>query len=159
MRRALWIGAGSSLALFVLDRVTRSLAFAHAPQDILPGILRSQPTTNTGVALGIPLPAWASSMLIVVLLAVVATMARTAYRRGAVGMWFACWMVAVGAFSNVLDRLAYGHVRDFLLLRFWPTTGNLGDWYITFGAIVLILTSMPRRHTRTPFHANRVGHD
>jgi len=35
-----------------------------------------------------------------------------------------------GVFGNLLDRLVYGGVRDWLTLRFINLTNNLADWFI-----------------------------
>jgi lipoprotein signal peptidase len=42
-----------------------------------------------------------------------------------------------GAISNIIDRIYFGCVIDFIDLRFWPVF-NLADIYITIGAIILI---------------------
>ena len=149
MRRAYWMSAGIILGLFVVDRLSRTLAFAHSPRTLIPGLLQSTPTVNRGIALGIPLPEWLTYALIALLLVAVVVIARSAFRQRALTVWIACLTIAGGALSNVLDRLEYGYVRDFLKLSFWPTTANFGDWLITIGTIVLILASMPRRHTRS----------
>jgi len=148
MPRKLWLGAGIVLALFVVDRVTRQVAFTNSPRTLVPGFLASAPTTNTGVTFGLSVPGPLLLAMVAVLLLVVAVIARSAYHAGHAWRWTAALAIGAGAISNLFDRLEYGYVRDFLKLSFWPTTANLGDWLITFGAIVLILTSMPRRHTR-----------
>ena len=46
-------------------------------------------------------------------------------------------LIISGGASNVLDRLYFGCVVDFIDLKFWPVF-NLADVYITIGAIVII---------------------
>lgn len=150
MRRTFWLWTGINLFLFLADRITRTLAFHQSAGTIIPNVLESRPTTNSGVALGLVLPSLLTYVLIAVLIAVVAGIVHSAYRRQETFRFGAGLMIGVGALSNVLDRLAYGAVRDFLKLSFWPTTANLGDWMITVGTLLLILASMPRRHTRPP---------
>ena len=55
-----------------------------------------------------------------------------------------CWALALilgGAIGNLIDRLAYGHVIDFLDVYFygwhWPAF-NVADSAITCGAVLLI---------------------
>lgn len=48
-------------------------------------------------------------------------------------------MILAGAFSNLIDRLRFGHVVDFIDFRFWPVF-NLADASITCGIIFLFLT-------------------
>lgn len=62
----------------------------------------------------------------------------------------ACLALALiigGALGNVIDRLAHGHVIDFLLFhwqeRFFPAF-NIADSAITVGAVLLILDELLR---------------
>jgi len=47
-------------------------------------------------------------------------------------------LILSGAISNVIDRLFFGCVIDFINLRIWPVF-NLADIYITLGATILIV--------------------
>jgi lipoprotein signal peptidase len=42
-----------------------------------------------------------------------------------------------GAISNIVDRLLYGCVVDYINLRVWPVF-NLADVYITLGGIIVV---------------------
>jgi signal peptidase II len=46
-------------------------------------------------------------------------------------------LIISGAISNIIDRIYFGCVIDFIDLRIWPVF-NLADIYITIGAIILI---------------------
>ena len=64
--------------------------------------------------------------------------------------WQACSLALIlgGALGNLYDRLAHGHVVDFILLhydRFYFPAFNLADCGITLGAAMLIL-DMFREH-------------
>ena len=63
-------------------------------------------------------------------------------------------LILSGAIGNVIDRIAYGHVIDFLLF-YWQNwyypAFNVADSCITLGAILLILDEILRlrgRHAR-----------
>jgi len=43
-----------------------------------------------------------------------------------------------GTIGNLIDRLAFGYVRDFIDLGFWPSF-NLADSYSTIGVILLVI--------------------
>ena len=43
-----------------------------------------------------------------------------------------------GAIGNLVDRIAYGFVRDFIAFSFWPAF-NFADMAITVGGIGLII--------------------
>ncbi|WP_231959868.1 signal peptidase II [Aquitalea magnusonii] len=57
-----------------------------------------------------------------------------------------------GAIGNVIDRLAYGHVVDFILVHYqhswYYPAFNLADSFICVGAVLMVLDSMkqPRAH-------------
>jgi len=43
-----------------------------------------------------------------------------------------------GILGNLIDRIFFGYVRDFINLKFWPVF-NLADSYNVIGVIVLIV--------------------
>jgi signal peptidase II len=57
-------------------------------------------------------------------------------------------MIVGGAIGNVLDRIHYGYVIDFIdFYRIWPNIFNVGDSCITVGVALLLLSSLvTRRH-------------
>ena len=55
-------------------------------------------------------------------------------------------MILGGAIGNIVDRLHYRYVVDFIdFYRIWPNIFNLADACITIGVILLILASLARR--------------
>lgn len=58
-------------------------------------------------------------------------------------------MILGGAVGNIVDRLHYRWVVDFVdFYRIWPNIFNVADACITIGVILLILASLARRrHT------------
>jgi signal peptidase II len=132
---------------FIFDRLTRTLAFHFGTKNLIPNFLESQPTWNSGIALGIQLPSWALWFILVILALLIAMVIRETQRTQRFGQFLTAGLIFAGALSNIFDRMRYGMVRDFLHFSFWPTIGNLGDLMITFGAIGLLLTF---RKKRTP---------
>jgi lipoprotein signal peptidase len=53
-------------------------------------------------------------------------------------------LIASGAISNIIDRLSFGCVIDFIDLKFWPLF-NLADIYITIGAIMILSKLLAKR--------------
>jgi signal peptidase II len=47
-------------------------------------------------------------------------------------------LILVGAFSNIIDRIFFGYVVDFVDFRFFPVF-NIADACITLGAIYIII--------------------
>lgn len=46
-------------------------------------------------------------------------------------------LILAGAIGNLIDRILYGHVIDFIDLRIWPVF-NIADSAITVGAFLLL---------------------
>lgn len=71
--------------------------------------------------------------------------------RSAEGMWtrLAIGLILGGALGNVIDRLRYGAVVDFLDVHWgtahWPAF-NVADSAISVGAVVLMLDALFSRH-------------
>ncbi len=57
-------------------------------------------------------------------------------------------MIVGGAIGNIVDRLHYGYVIDFVdFFRIWPNIFNVADSCITVGVALLLLSSLvSRRH-------------
>jgi signal peptidase II len=91
---------------------------------------------NEGVAFG----ALAGGGLLLVafvalaLSALLVVFVRTADRPG---VWLATGLVLGGAVGNVIDRIAYGAVTDFVKISRWPAF-NVADMAIVVGAVLLV---------------------
>lgn len=55
----------------------------------------------------------------------------------ATGNWLSMTFVLAGGLSNLIDRISFGCVIDFIDLRFWPVF-NLADVSISLGATIII---------------------
>jgi signal peptidase II len=70
-----------------------------------------------------------------------------ARQRFTVLMCCAAAFIMGGAIGNVIDRFAYGHVIDFILLYyhnwFYPAF-NLADSFICVGAVLMVLDSLKK---------------
>lgn len=51
---------------------------------------------------------------------------------------FGILLIIAGGISNIIDRLYFGCVIDFINLKIWPVF-NLADIYITIGTIAIIM--------------------
>lgn len=149
-----WLGL--AVLLIVLDQVSKMLAMQllelHAPLAVLPGFNLTL-TYNTGAAFSFLSEAggwqrWFFSgfALIVSIILVV-----WLYRLPVSARWLPCALgfILGGALGNLLDRLMYGHVVDFIQLYYqqwyWPAF-NLADSAITIGAVMLIIDALWLSH-------------
>jgi signal peptidase II len=57
-------------------------------------------------------------------------------------------LIAAGALGNVIDRIAFGHVTDFVLWKAfghsWPVF-NVADVALVAGVLLMLLAGLPRR--------------
>jgi signal peptidase II len=60
-------------------------------------------------------------------------------------VWLPTGMLLGGALGNVIDRIRYGAVTDFIKLPGWPAF-NVADISITFGVLVLLYVTERPRH-------------
>ena len=148
MLKWLWLSA----LVIALDQVTKVAADTwlayHDPVPVLPffNLLLSY---NTGAAFSFLSDAggWQRWFFVVLALGVSAVIALWLYRLPANQRWtaMALGLVLGGAIGNVIDRLLYGHVVDFLDFYVgqwhWPTF-NVADSAITIGVAVLIIDGL-----------------
>ncbi|RJO59466.1 signal peptidase II [Candidatus Parcubacteria bacterium] len=151
MKNKFWGVSLISAGLFVIDRIARELAFRAGAKELIPGFAENLPTVNAGVALGLTLPTGYRGVLILsfILLGVVVALAYRFFKQRQFWPWLGLNLIFFGAFSNFLDRLWFGGVRDFLKFSFWFTTNNLGDLLVTAGAIILIFTYKLKENERS----------
>jgi len=128
------------IGTILLDQATKYLLrhrVAGYTTDLIPGLIRITPTTNTGAAFGI---LQNSSLLLSIASIIIIGILLYVFRDLAAHPWASIFTGAVigGAIGNLVDRLLYGAVTDFIDLRFWPATFNLADLAITIGAIGIV---------------------
>lgn len=126
------------ISLFLLDRITKYVALSHAPVEVCRYLTISL-SWNRGISWGmfdgtsrlgfVVLTAFIATVLIFFLLYV-----RAVYKEGR-PIWYEI-MVLAGAVSNMIDRVYYGAVIDFIDVHVgawhWPTF-NIADACIVLG--------------------------
>ena len=150
-----WLRAsllGAALLLVGCDHVTKHLAKTQLesgpPHTLAAGILELNYTENTDS--GFNLLRWLSPAVRTPLLTAVQLVGGLVFlglclkRRPGVSARFALLALAAGALGNGLDRLAHGHVVDFIHLSHWPVF-NVADIYVTVGGILLLWTARQAR--------------
>ena len=144
------VGVAAVAADVVGDSAVRSL---DRPVEIVGPFLRLAPSTNDGVALGLlqgtgPLPIVLGIVGVVVILAIARRNAAEPLLQLALGLMLG------GAIANLLERLAFGAVLDYVDMGVgtvrWPTY-NLGDVAISLAVVLLIVAAFRSdRRVRAP---------
>jgi signal peptidase II len=149
VKRFVWLFVGLTGAILVLDQVTKALVSAalrlHESRSIIPGFLSLTLVHNTGAAFGIL--AGESSPLRTAFFLVVSVVAM------GVVLWLllrlrpeqkveavALSLIFGGAVGNVIDRIRFGKVIDFIDVFYrsyhWPAF-NVADAAISVGVFLL----------------------
>jgi len=125
-------------------------------QIVLLPVLNLTMVWNRGVTFGLlnGLGEWSSLALAGVALVVVATLGLWMVRAESRIVAIALGAIAGGAVGNVIDRLRFGAVVDFIHAHAWGWSWyvfNVADAAIVCGVGVLVLESLrPRGNPRTP---------
>jgi signal peptidase II len=136
-----------AVAVFVLDRVTKTLVAAQVPFGTeVPVVGRFVGITNlhnSGAAFGLA-PAGAGFFLVtavVIAIGLVVYVARTPS-----DLWSdaALGLIMGGTLGNGYDRIMYGTVTDFINVHFWPVF-NVADSAVSIGVVALIASYLLRR--------------
>ena len=138
--------AGSAwvAGVIIADQGVKALMRMIDPSvSVIPGFLDIATTTNTGAAFGLlagyPWLVTLLSIVIIVLLAGVFVR-----EKGSSLFTASFGLIIGGALSNLIDRLVFGAVLDFIAFSFWPSF-NIADSCICVGAGLLILHSVLKK--------------
>ncbi len=146
-----------SAGVVVADQITKAIASAslafHERIAVLP-FFDWTLTYNTGVAFSLfdDGPGWTRYGLSAFALIVAAIFTAWLVRLPRADRWQAAALALIvgGAVGNVIDRLRFGHVVDFILLYWrdwhWPAF-NVADSSIFIGAVILIHTRFRKPHS------------
>lgn len=140
----------------ILDQISKHLITVNAwrlPIDILPGIFSINMAENRGAAFSI----LQGKVLLFIVISIVAVILITIIlaglnrgkaaliAHGGPGMTTriivtesALCLVMGGAIGNLIDRIRFGYVVDFLDFKIWPVF-NIADSAITVGMVVLVI--------------------
>ncbi|MBO7219372.1 MAG: signal peptidase II [Clostridia bacterium] len=129
-------------ALIALDLVTKVLAASNLNMHsitLIPNLIDFIYTENTGAAFGmLSNNTWfligftAVFIVAFVLFDIFNHSKNWFYRIGYV-------LVLAGAIGNLVDRIMFGFVRDFIAISFFPFIFNVADIFVTVGTVLLMI--------------------
>jgi signal peptidase II len=144
-------------AIVVADQLTKWVVlanFAHGERRVITEFFNLVLVYNKGAAFSMfaDAPGWQTPLLIAFALAAAGIVSYLIVRNP--GKRLLCLGLALilgGALGNVIDRLRFGHVVDFLDFHamgwHWPAF-NVADSGITVGAVLLILDGFVQHEKR-----------
>lgn len=143
-----------ALIVIVLDQLTKAWMIEADLRElgqiaVWPGVFNFSWVENTGVSFGLfggGSARWGLTVFSIAVSGVLAWWALKADRRLLIT---AIGLVMGGALGNVIDRIRFGYVVDFLDFSqtgLFPWVFNVADSAITVGVILLILDSVISEH-------------
>ncbi len=141
-----WLGAVFLTAILILfDQVTKVLAvnkLKDGPVNLIPGVFQLQYLENHGAAFGILQGQQIFFYLItaLILLAVIWFYSRIPGGRIYRLLRLLCAIITAGAVGNLIDRIGFHYVRDFLYFSLidFPIF-NVADIYVTCSAVLFVI--------------------
>jgi len=156
--RSAWRWFALSAAIVVADQIVKWIVLANftlGERVEVTGFLNLVLVFNKGAAFSFlaQAPGWQTPLLIVFALTAAAVVGFLIIRNPAKKLLcLGLALILGGALGNVIDRLRFGHVVDFLdfhaLGWHWPAF-NVADSAITVGAAILILEGFVHRERRS----------
>ncbi len=134
--------------VFIADRLSKYAALksltAGESLKAIPGIFHITLVLNNGAAFGL-LKNWAALFIIFSFLAI-ALIILFIHRSSGMGLALATSLALIlgGASGNLVDRLKFGYVIDFLDFRIWPVF-NIADSAISVGIAMLAFALLFKR--------------
>ncbi len=149
------VGGGIALLVIALDQLTKwwilDVVMTPSPRRIeVTGFFDIVLVMNRGVSFGMlgGGPDWVTAALIAFAVLLAAALAIWMWRADSLLLGAALGLVVGGALGNVIDRIRFGAVVDFLDFHMagyhWPAF-NVADSAITVGVALLILDSLKSR--------------
>lgn len=155
-----------TIALIVIDQFTKLQVIEKLDRvegkEVLKGFLSFQYVENTGVAFGL----FAGKIKLITIFAILITLIifllihviensiinfdtnknsvnKNKFKRKFTFLQFILAAIIAGSIGNIIDRIKYGYVVDFLKFDFidFPVF-NVADCYVTVSAVILLFTLM-----------------
>ena len=133
------------LIFFIIDRTIKYLALNKLPCRgvYLFKYLQFQLQTNSGIAFGISLPqALIIALTMIIIIFLFYYLLRNIKREKYLNT-FLLGLVIIGAISNLIDRIFYKEVVDFIQIGIWPNF-NLADAYISIGIVAFLIANIKK---------------
>lgn len=96
-----------------------------------------QPFFNQGIAFSLPMPNWLTIIFTILIIIVIGSLVKAEYNNP---VRFSAWLIIFsGALSNLIDRLIFHHVIDYL--AFFTAAINLADVLIVGGLLIYLVNN------------------
>ena len=131
-------------SIFFLDQITKYLVYSNMylgesiPEN---GLLRITYARNTGTAFSLFRSHGELLLFLSVLVALFFTIYFIFIEKPKIFMRLFISLVVAGALGNIIDRIRFGYVNDFIDVGFWPIF-NIADSSISIAITIYILDAL-----------------
>ena len=131
-------------SIFFLDQITKYLVYSNMylgesiPEN---GLLRISYARNTGTAFSLFRSHGELLLFLSVLVALFFTIYFIFIEKPKIFMRLFISLVVAGALGNIIDRIRFGYVNDFIDVGFWPIF-NIADSSISIAITIYILDAL-----------------
>lgn len=146
----------AGIILIILDQITKFLVMDKLrlwqSVPIIDGILHFTYVKNTGIAFSL-FPKM--NIVIIILSTITVLLLFHIYRKTSPDNLLtktSLIFIASGAIGNLIDRMQYSAVIDFIDFRIWPIF-NLADAFIVIGVAAIIIDQLRRKDASDPLPA------
>ncbi len=144
--KVVWFGVVSALCV-VLDYITKILCVKNIALGdsvtVIPSVLDFTYIQNRGAAFGsLSNARWVFMIASVVMIVLIAFYVISNRHLLGYPTVITLSLIAGGGIGNMIDRVAYGYVVDFIdvkFLPFWKWVFNVADSFVCVGAVLLVL--------------------
>jgi len=135
-----------SIIIILIDQISkymiRTLMTLKGSVEILRPVLYLTYTKNTGA--GFSILTGMNTFLIIISILIIAGLIYY-FKRFTKAERYPLSLILGGAIGNLIDRIIFGHVIDFINVRVWPIF-NIADSAITIGIIWLLIIQFRRNN-------------
>ena len=133
------------LFTFLLDRLLKIMLLEREGFFIIKNFLKINYYPNWGIAFSMPVSRFIVYPLIIIILIIVFYYLTAGLKSKDYFLIWACALIFVGAFSNLLDRFRFGHVVDYINFTGRFPVFNLSDVMIVTGVGLLIIKGLKKK--------------
>lgn len=129
-------------SLFIVDRLSKVYILQKSPSEFVQGDFLSL-YLNQNLAFSLPIFAWLLWPILAFVLVWLLFFTWQMYQQKQI-IFLPLSLIILGAISNILDRLLYGGVVDFISIWQFPVF-NLSDVYITVGFMWVLFFELKKK--------------
>lgn len=138
-----WIALAVAAVLLAADQITKFFVLRDLQSlrsiPIFPGLLELSYIENTGAAFGLFKNMMWFVFLITVVAFIVILVILFRYRKHTFFSYAAAALLMAGGIGNLLDRIFYGFVVDFIHVMFFDYIFNFADCCVTVGVVLFVI--------------------